>query len=93
MFFEAGNFYPDFILWLLADGEHHIGLVDPKGIRNLGWSDLKTQFHQFIREIKAFVGPSVHLHSFIISNIFSMAMELHWGVSKDAMVNKHFLFR
>ena len=35
-FFEAGNFHPDFILWLLADGKQHVIFVDPKGIRNLG---------------------------------------------------------
>ena len=35
-FFEAGNFHPDFILWLLAGGQQHVIFVDPKGIRNLG---------------------------------------------------------
>jgi hypothetical protein len=44
-FFEAGNFYPDFILWLMADGEQHFGFVDPKGIRSLGWSDPNIYFH------------------------------------------------
>ena len=35
-FFEAGNFHPDFIVWLIADGQEYISFVDPKGIRNLG---------------------------------------------------------
>jgi hypothetical protein len=35
-FFEAGNFHPDFILWLLVGGQQHVIFVDPKGIRNLG---------------------------------------------------------
>src|SRR5208337_2785769 len=34
-FFEAGNFYPDFILWLLAGGKQYINFIDPKGLRNL----------------------------------------------------------
>ncbi len=34
-FFEAGNFYPDFILWLLVDGKQYVSFIDPKGLRNL----------------------------------------------------------
>jgi hypothetical protein len=34
-FFEAGNFYPDFILWLVTGDGQRIAFVDPKGIRNL----------------------------------------------------------
>ena len=34
-FFEAGNFHPDFILWLLTAGQQEVIFVDPKGIRNL----------------------------------------------------------
>jgi len=30
-FFEAGNFYPDFIVWVLSNGIPHITFVDPKG--------------------------------------------------------------
>jgi hypothetical protein len=30
-FFEAGNFYPDFILWLLDGGKQYVTFVDPKG--------------------------------------------------------------
>jgi hypothetical protein len=30
-FFEAGNFYPDFILWLLVDGKQYVNFIDPKG--------------------------------------------------------------
>ncbi len=31
-FFEAGNFYPDFIVWLTSHGEQHGVLIDPKGL-------------------------------------------------------------
>jgi hypothetical protein len=49
---EAGNFHPDFIVWLI-DGDHeHISFVDPKGIRNLGFQDPRIQFHQTIKEIE-----------------------------------------
>ena len=41
-FFEAGNFHPDFILWLLAGDRQHVTFVDPKGIRNVGVDDPKN---------------------------------------------------
>jgi hypothetical protein len=43
-FFEAGNFHPDFIVWLFTPGLQHILFVDPKGIRNIGATDPKVQF-------------------------------------------------
>lgn len=71
-FFEAGNFYPDFILWLVAGDPQgqRVAFVDPKGIRNLeGMNDPKIRFHQTIKELEAKLGdPTVVLSSFIISN-------------------------
>lgn len=40
-FFEAGNFHPDFILWLVVGDRQFIAFIDPKGIRNLGFNDPK----------------------------------------------------
>jgi len=52
-FFEAGNFHPDFILWLLVGKRQYITFVDPKGIRNLeGRSDPKIAFHKTIKELE-----------------------------------------
>ena len=71
-FFEAGNFYPDFILWLLADGKQYINFVDPKGLRNIkGEEDPKIVFHEKIKTIENDLreqDPKVTLNSFIISN-------------------------
>lgn len=69
-FFEAGNFYPDFILWLLTGKTQFVTFVDPKGIRNLeGPDDPKIRFYKTIKEIETrFADPSVTLNSFIISN-------------------------
>lgn len=68
-FFEAGNFHPDFILWLLADKKQYITFVDPKGIRNLkGKTDPKIEFHKSIKDIeKRLDQPDVVLNSFVIS--------------------------
>ncbi|EBU7376228.1 type III restriction endonuclease subunit R, partial [Salmonella enterica subsp. enterica serovar Give] len=42
-FATAGNFYPDFLLWLVDDesGKQWLSLIDPKGIRNLNLDDAK----------------------------------------------------
>lgn len=93
-FFEAGNFHPDFILWLIADGREYISFVDPKGIRNLGAQDPKIQFHMTIKEIENRLGdPAVTLNSFVVSNTPSHEMELLWGVDKAQMEAWHVLFQ
>ena len=80
-FFEAGNFYPDFILWLLVGEKQYVTFVDPKGLRQLddGASNPKIQFYKAIKEIETRLGdPCVILNSFIISSTPYQNMPL-WG--------------
>lgn len=85
-FFEAGNFHPDFIIWLLVGSQQHVIFVDPKGIRNLGPTDPKIQFHQTIKEIEQRLGDTnVRLQSFIVSNTPSHTMKMLWRMDKLAM--------
>ena len=93
-FFEAGNFHPDFILWLIENERQHVVFVDPKGIRNLHPTDPKIRFHETIKEIERRLGdPSVVLDSFIISNTPSSVMSMHWGMEKSEMNKLHILFQ
>ena len=93
-FFEAGNFHPDFILWLLAGGQQQVIFVDPKGVRNLGPSDPKIQFHETIKEIEQRLGdPAVRLQSFIVSNTPSATMRMLWNMEKSDMQKRHVLFQ
>ncbi|MEX2527036.1 MAG: DEAD/DEAH box helicase family protein [Gemmatimonadota bacterium] len=93
-FFEAGNFHPDFILWMLTDEKQHVIFVDPKGIRNLGASDPKIRFHETIKEIEGRLGdPSVNLESFIVSNTPSATMAMLWDMKKTDMEARHVLFQ
>jgi hypothetical protein len=56
-FLEAGNFHPDFILWLLVGDQQYVTFVDPKGIHNLqGENDPKIEFHSTIKEIEDRLG-------------------------------------
>jgi hypothetical protein len=93
-FFEAGNFHPDFILWMIVGGRQYISFVDPKGIRNLGFNDPKIQFFETIKDIeRRLADPSVTLSSFIISNTPSHVMRLLWTVEKPAMDTRNILFQ
>jgi hypothetical protein len=95
-FFEDGNFYPDFILWLLDGGKQYVTFVDPKGIRNLdGPDDPKIRFYRTIKELEARLGdPNVILNSFIISN--TPFQQVRWwtdDLSKEQFTNSHVLFQ
>ncbi len=75
-FFEAGNFYPDFILWILDGVKQHVIFVDPKGIlRCEGIDDPKLKFFETVKELEEKMrddglqhSEKVEMHSFIISN-------------------------
>jgi hypothetical protein len=100
-FFEAGNFYPDFILWLLIGGKQYVSFVDPKGIRNLdGADDPKISFFQTIKQLETrLADPVVILNSFIIANTRYEQVD-HWltpgtgqKMSKAAFEARHVLFQ
>ena len=93
-FFEAGNFHPDFILWLLEEGQQRVVFVDPKGIRNLGPTDPKIMFYETIKEIEHRLGnPAIHLQSFIVSNTPSATMRKQWNMTKSEMLKRNILFQ
>ena len=93
-FFEAGNFYPDFILWLVVNQHQYISFIDPKGLRNLaGETDPKIQFHQTIKEIETRLGdPMVTLNSFIISGTPFNQIQW-WGNDKSELERCNVLFQ
>jgi len=70
-FFEANNFFPDFILWLVVGDKQYVSFIDPKGLRQIqGLTDPKIQLH---KSIKMTIQPklndsNIELNSFIISN-------------------------
>ena len=42
-FFEAGNFYPDYILWIDTDDKQYISFIDPKGLVYVRPDDPKVE--------------------------------------------------
>ena len=49
----AGNFYPDFLLWLVDSqtGEQWLSFIDPKGIRNMDLDHAKFGLHQEVQSL------------------------------------------
>ena len=96
-FFEAGNFYPDFILWLLVGDKQYVSFVDPKGLRQLddGSSNPKVQFYKTIKEIETRLGdPAVVLNSFIVSPTpFQQIPMWGEGMTKEELHKCHVLFQ
>lgn len=94
-FFEAGNFYPDFIVWLLVGAQQHVTFVDPKGIRNLdGPEDPKIRFFSRIKDLEKKLGdPNVQLESFILS-VTPFANGGWWtdSLSKSELADRHVVF-
>lgn len=72
----AGNFYPDFLLWLVDDdsGKQWLTFVDPKGLRHLDLSDPKLGLYKEVKALeetlaeqaKAGEAPLV-LNAFVLS--------------------------
>jgi hypothetical protein len=98
-FFEAGNFYPDFILWLLVGKKQYVTFVDPKGLRQLddGSSNPKVQFYRTIKDIESRLhksDTSVILNSFIVSPTPYQNIPM-WGegMSKADLQKCHVLFQ
>jgi len=80
-FFEAENFYPDFILWLVIGNKQHIAFLDPKGIMHLrGIDDPKIKFSTTIKGLERKLNdPEISLYSFILSN--TTFEEVKWWTS------------
>lgn len=93
-FFEANNFYPDFILWVNDGKRQHVSFIDPKGIRNLrGLTDPKIQLHQLLkRDVEPILGDTdIVLDSYIIANT-PYSDVAYWG-EKQAFRQNHVLFQ
>ncbi len=66
----AGNFYPDFLLWLVDNetGNQWLNFVDPKGLRQMNLTDPKLQLYQEVKTIQQkLADPNLTLNAFIVS--------------------------
>ena len=92
----AGNFYPDFLLWLVDDksGKQWLSFIDPKGIRNLNISDPKFGLFREIKQIEKQLGDGmISLSSFILSvTTFNDLLNVMGTTSKSDLEDRNVLF-
>ena len=71
-FFQAANFFPDFLLWLQDGDTQHLVFADPKGLQNPELSDPKLQFATrdipLLQRIIDAQGTQLRLSAFILSS-------------------------
>ncbi len=90
-FFEARNFHPDFILWILQEKKQYVAFIEPHGLLHDGISSPKVTFYSKVKEIQTRLNdPDVILNSFILS--WTSRDKLQWGLSKDEFENHHIYF-
>ena len=90
-FFEAGNFYPDFLLWQVKDGKQHLSFIEPHGLQHEGPGHKKIEFHQVIKGIEERLGDKdVILSSYIVTP--TRFGNLNWGKSMDELEDMNVLF-
>jgi len=103
-FFEAGNFYPDFIMWLIKDSNQHIVFVDPHGFVQCAINDglednPKIELYTTIKDIQDRIGDdTVSLDSFILSttdepDLMSILDNTDSNITKKDLEEKHLIFQ
>ena len=98
----AGNFYPDFLLWLVDDvtGQQWLTFVDPKGLRNLDLTHPKLGLYKEIKSLEAMLEkqatpgePKLILNAFVLSPTkFSDLLNVGDVTKKAELEDKHVLF-
>ena len=66
----AGNFYPDYLLWLVDEetGQQCLNFIDPKGIRQMNLTDPKLGLYKEVKVLQDKLGdPKLTLNAFILS--------------------------
>lgn len=98
----AGNFYPDFLLWLVDDvsGKQWLSFVDPKGIRHLDLSDPKLGLYQEVKTLEQTLAKQAKpgdaalvLNAFILSStLFSDLLNVGGGCNQADLEARNVLF-
>lgn len=98
----AGNFYPDFLLWLVDDtsGKQWLTFVDPKGLRNLDLSHPKLGLYKEVKTLETTLAkqakhdePPLVLNAFVLSPTkFSELLNVGDTTKKEDLESRHVLF-
>ncbi len=95
-FFEAGNFYPDFIIWQIINGKQYISFVDPKGLMQMSENDPKIEFYKTIKQLETDLheqDKNIILNSFIVSETPYLIVSSKWKMQKNDFENHNVYFQ
>ena len=90
----AGNFYPDFLLWLVDRNDtkrQWLAFVDPKGIRHLGLDNPKFALHEEVKRLERDLSLDISLSGFILSQT-PLRDLLNVDANAEALRARHILF-
>lgn len=90
----AGNFYPDYLLWLVDDvtGEQCLNFIDPKGIRQMNLTDPKLGLYKEVKVLQdRLADPKLTLNAFILSGT-SFADLLNVTCKKSELEDRNVMF-
>lgn len=87
-FFEAANFYPDYILWIDTSDKQYITFIDPKGLLRILPDSPKIKFFETIKELEKRLQPTsggktIILNSFIISSTEASKLRNWWHLDRE----------
>ncbi|MCS4534038.1 DEAD/DEAH box helicase family protein [Neisseria montereyensis] len=91
----AGNFYPDFLLWLVdqESDKQWLSFVDPKGLRHMSLEDPKFGLAEEVKKLeKDMKLQDMSLNSFILSVTPQAEVPAFTGISDKTLEDKHILF-
>lgn len=98
-FTQAGNFYPDFLLWLKdkTNGKDYLSFIDPKGLRNVPFESPKLNFATEVKKLEAVINSGqaqkLILNSIILSDTpYSELADLFATHTKEDYEAKHVFF-
>ena len=90
-FFEAGNFHPDFILWIIKGAKQYVNFIEPHGLIHEGPGSEKILFNRKIKAVQQRLGdPNVSLSSFILSS--TEYNYLQWDMKREELESMNVLF-
>lgn len=98
-FYEGGNFYPDFLVWIVTATHEYITFVDPKGLVQLDGqqNNPKVEFYKNVKRIEEqlrTLNPRIILNSFLVSVTPFSAMKKLWHTYDMEQFNDmHVLFQ
>jgi hypothetical protein len=98
-FAQAGNFYPDFLLWIKdkSTGKEYLTFIDPKGLRNIPFESPKLNFSKEVKELERTINTGrtdkLILNSIILSDTpYSELADLFSKHTKEDYESKHIFF-